>query len=215
MTAWKLTTIVLLALWASNFKPAFAQPQLDTGLYLGGGYGFGKAGVRTDGIAAALQRNGFTTVTTSADESSEGWKLFAGYQFHRNIAFEAGYADLGKFSAFAVTIPAGTTRQTYNSTGWGADLIAIWPFGNGFSIYGRGGVLFSETRTNIVNTGAVRSRTSEAKNSDVGYKLGMGLGYDFTRNWRVRGEWERYNVANIGDGHANVDFFSVSLLYKF
>lgn len=215
MTVGNLTAMVLLVVWTSAVNPAFAQSQPDTGFYLGGGLGISKAGVSTSGLAAALQRGGFTTVTTSADESSEGWKLFAGYQFHRNLALEAGYADLGTFSAFAATVPAGTTTTSFQSTAWGADLIAIWPVVRGFSLFGRGGLLFSETRTEFRNTGAVRSRVTDAKDAEVSYRLGLGLGYDFTRHWRLRGEWERYRVAGGNGGRADVDFHSVSLNYKF
>jgi OmpA-OmpF porin, OOP family len=50
---------------------------------------------------------------------------------------------------------------------------------------------------------------------ELNHKFGLGLQYKFTENFGVRAEAERYRVGNGVGGKANVDLFSVGLVYLF
>lgn len=202
----------LVAATAGIPPVAFAQ---DTGWYVGAGVGQSKIDIDEAGINAQLRALGAASATTSSDEKDTGWKLFGGYQFNKNFAVEGGYVDLGRFSAFSTTVPAGTLSLRATSTAWNLDAVGILPFGNNFSLLGRVGVVRSETKVSAAGTGAVVVLVPNLKDHDTNYKLGLGLGYDFTKSLGVRGEWERYRVADGTGGRDDVDLFSVSLRVKF
>lgn len=187
----------------------------DKGWYVGAGVGRSNADIDTGAINAGLIASGFAAATTTADEDDTGWKLFAGYQLNKNFAVEVGYADLGQFSANSTTVPAGTLRTNIDTTAWGVDAVGILPFGNNFSLLGRVGVVRSETKISLAGTGAVVVLVPNLKDHETSYKLGLGVGYDFTKSVGVRGEWERYRVADGAGDKADVDLFSVSLRVKF
>lgn len=187
----------------------------DQGWYIGGGVGVSKADVDEGSFNAGLIAAGFAAATTTSDEKDTGWKLFVGYQLNKNFAVEGGYADLGRFSAFSTTVPAGTLSTRFTSTAWNLDAVGILPFGNNFSLLGRVGVVRSETKVSLARTGAVVVLVPNLKDHETSYKLGLGVGYDFTKTMGVRGEWERYRVSDGAGDKSDVDLFSVSLRVKF
>jgi len=202
--------------------PALAQ-QKESGWYVGGGLGQSRVNIDEAGINAGIAAlvPGLTSVTTS-DETDTGWKLFAGYQFNKNIALEASYADLGKFSTFTTITGAATGSGAGDiklSNNWSGDVLGILPFGNGFSLFGRLGLLYSETKTSATVTRAtplpVVTAGLSQKDNEWSYKFGVGIGYEFTPQFGIRGEWERYRVSDGAGGTADADLWSASLRFKF
>lgn len=154
----------------------------DTGLYIGAAVG--QANVRN--LCGDLAPLG----VTSCDEKDFSWKLSAGYQFHRNFAAELGFVDFGKVSA---TGPAGTASIRTR----GVELLGVAkvPLTESFGAYAKAGV--------------VRWDTSGAGNDDgTEFTFGLGLSYDFTRNFGARLEWQRYTDLVI-------DTFMLGATYKF
>jgi OOP family OmpA-OmpF porin len=202
--------------------PALAQ-QKDSGWYIGGGLGQSRVNIDEAGINAGIvaQIPGLTAVTSS-DETDTGWKLYGGYQFNKNIALELTYADLGKFNTF--TTFTGVARGSGTGdiklqNNWSGDVLGILPFGNGFSVFGRLGLLYSETKTSATATRTaplpvVTVGLSQSDN-EWSYKFGLGVGYEFTPQFGIRGEWERYRVSDGAGGTADADLWSVSVRYKF
>ncbi len=191
-------------------SPASAQlafGRMDTGLYLGAGVGQSRGNVDTTGIAG------------SKDENDVGFKVFAGYRFHRNVAVEAGYYDLGKLKfsgALAGAIPpfaAGTAVSGSSRTRAGAvSVVGIMPLGSEFSLLGKLGVSYSRQTTDI----SVGGLSGSVKDNATELTYGLGARYDFTPNVGVRAEWERFRVGgNNGGGKNDIDLYSVNLLYTF
>src|SRR5258706_15417969 len=83
----KRHVLALLGAFAISV-PAFAA---DTGGYLVGMFGQTKA--------KDIDTTGLTNV--SVDDTDTGIKLGGGYAFHRNVAVEVAYVDLGKATASA------------------------------------------------------------------------------------------------------------------
>ena len=186
--------------------------------YLGAGAGQSRTKLEDSSVNAALLGTGATAVATAKDDHSLEYKAFVGYQFHRYFAVEGGYFNLGKTSFNATTTPAGTLHgESKNSSGFNLDLVALLPLmADRLSLLARVGVQSSKTSDLFAGTGAAAALRAPifSKNS-TGYKAGLGVEFDFTRNIGVRGEWERYRVSDGFDGHANVDAYTLSLLYKF
>lgn len=215
-----LAAAALVAAGTLAAVPAYAQMKWQ-GFYVGGGIGQSKIDdFDTAGInSVVLSRPGVTSAITSVDDKDTGWKVFAGYQVNQNFAVEAGYVNLGKFSTFTTVTPFGTVAgEVKMENNWFGDVLGIVPLGNNFSIFGRIGLVWSETKVSASGTIPPAPGTSFGigrKDDDFSWKFGLGLGYDFTPQWGVRGEWERYRVSDGSGGKSDADLFSVSLRFRF
>lgn len=187
----------------------------DTGWYGGVNIGRSHAKIDADAINTGLLGLGFTNASTSKDENDTGYKIFAGYNFTKNFALEGGYFDLGKFSFNSTTAPAGTLQGTLKVSGFNLDAVGILPIQDNFSVFGRVGVQYAETKDSFSGTGAVVVTNPNPKKSETNYKMGLGAGYDFTKTVGLRAEWERYRVSDgLGD-KGDVDLYSLGLRFKF
>ena len=187
----------------------------DLGGYVGGNIGRSKSHFDEAAIAAQVRAPGLATTALSVDDEERGFKLFGGYQFHRNFAAEVGYFDLGDFGFHTSTVPAGTQAAEIKVKGGNLDLVGILPITEQFSAFGRVGAIYAKTRGSFSGTGAVVTVNPNPRDSDWSYKYGLGLQYDFTQHFGVRAEAERYRVSDSVRGKENVDFFSLGLVFRF
>jgi OOP family OmpA-OmpF porin len=177
---------------------AWAQAPQDVGLYLGGSLGYSTIDLDTGGLAAA----GMTTL--SSDDNDTGWKLFAGYQFHRNWAVEGTYYDLGKFNASGVVTGTATPANvSVKVKGWGLAAVGILPLQQNFSLFGKLGGFWSDSNASA-SAGPFAAATGDSNSEFMG---GIGVMYNFSHNLGVRAEAEF-----IG---SDVQFYSIGLQFKF
>ena len=172
--------------------PAAAQMGRDSGFYIGGSIGGSKAKDFCSSLGGGA---------TSCDEKDTAWRLLAGYQINRNFAIEAGYHDLGKFST---TGPAADV----DANAWELVGIGAIPVG-ALSFYGKLGVFRGEAKG-----GGAAAGTKETNGAVT---FGLGLQYDITRQFGLRGEWQRYPKLGGGNfgGDTDVDVFSLGALFRF
>jgi len=206
-----LDTLSLLVLAAIASPLAMAA---DPTWYLGGNIGQSRPDLDEGRIANQVLGPGLA-VTSSHDDRDTGAKLFGGYRFHRNFAIEGGYFDLGKVGFSATTIPAGTFTGSLRVKGLNLDTVGILPMGEKFSAFGRIGVTYARTRDTFSGTGAAIVLNPNPSERDWGYKLGLGLQYDFTPRFGARAEVERYRVNDAVGGYSNINLISVGLVYLF
>ena len=182
----------------SSGGTAWAQAPQDVGLYLGGSLGYSTI----DLDVGALRAAGMTTL--SSDDNDTGWKLFAGYQFHRNWAVEGSYYDLGNFNASGtVTGTATPANVSVNVKGWGLAAVGILPLQQNFSLFGKLGGFWSDSSASAT-AGPFAAATGDS-NSE--WLAGIGMTYNFSRNWGVRAEAEF-----IG---SDTQFYSIGVQFKF
>jgi OOP family OmpA-OmpF porin len=187
----------------------------DAGWYIGGNVGQSQAKIDDERIIGGLTAGGFATTSINDDDRDLGFKVFGGYQFNKYFALESGYFDLGKFGFTATTAPAGAFNGNIKIKGVNFDTVALLPFTDRFSAFGRIGVNYAEAKDTFSGTGSVHvlnpTRTRRAAN----YKIGLGLEYDITESLGLRAEVERYRiddgVYNLGD----IDLASAGLVYRF
>ncbi|HKA45825.1 MAG TPA: porin family protein [Burkholderiales bacterium] len=215
--AFRKIAVAALAAGSLVAVPAYAQQMKESGWYVGGGLGQSRADIDEAGINFAFTSiGGITSAATTSDKSDFGWKLFGGYQINRNFAVEGGYASLGKFGTVTRTTPPGTfSGEIKVENNWFGDVLGIVPLGNNFSAFGRVGLVYSETKVNLTGVGPGGTAGIGSKDNDWNWKAGLGVGYEFTNQLGLRGEWERYRVSDGLGGHGDVDLFSASLRYKF
>jgi OOP family OmpA-OmpF porin len=214
--ATKLTALAFVT--ASLTGSAWAAGNADgSGFYIGLGAGASSAKIDSGSINSDLQSLGFSSATTSTDEGSVAYKAFAGYSFNKYIAIEGGYFDLGTFKFNSTVTPPGTLNGEIKSSGFNLGAVLSYPFGQGFSVFGRVGVQNAKTKVNYTSTGSVLVINPESSETKTNWDAGLGLGYQFANGIGVRAEWERYRVPDgtNTDNTSNVDLFGISVVYKF
>lgn len=187
----------------------------DAGWYGGANVGQSRATIDDARISSGLQSGGFTSSTIVDDDRSTGYKIFGGYQLNKNFAVEGGYFDLGKFGYTATTVPAGTLNGTLKARGLNLDLVGTLPMTERFSVFGRVGVNYAQTRDNFSGTGNVLVTNPNPRKNDTNYKFGAGLQYAFTDSLAMRLEAERYRINDAVGNKGDVDLYSVGLIYRF
>jgi OOP family OmpA-OmpF porin len=186
--------VAATALGASSASFAQVAKPADAGFYIGGSVGQSTADCNA-------------TARTSCDDEDTAWKIFGGYQFNRNFAAELGYSELGEVSS------SGPFSTKVDSKLW--DLVGVGsiPLGNNFSLYGKLGAYRADAElSSSVGVSGDKSTT------DLTY--GLGARYDFTRNFGVRAEWQRYQGIEVPStavtsGDSDIDVLNIGALWKF
>ncbi len=213
----KGSRIKRMAAWAAiaaTISP-WALAADDLGWYGGANIGRSAANIDDARIISGLAAGGLGTSPISDRDRSTGFKLYGGYQLHRNFAFEGGYFDLGKFGYTANTIPTGTLDGNIRLKGFNLDAVGLLPFTDRFSALGRVGLNYAKASDSFTGTGAVNVTNPNPSKSGTNYKLGVGLQYAFTEALGMRAEVERYRVNDAVGNKGHVDLFSVGLVYRF
>ncbi len=158
---------------------------------------------------------GFITTSIRNDDRDTGFKLFGGYSFNRYFAIEGGYYNLGRFGFVATTVPAGTLTGRIKVQGVNLDLVGSVPIGEKFSVFGRIGATYGDTKDTFVGTGAVVVLGPNPHNRGANWKFGAGLQYDINESLAVRAEGERYRIDDAVGGKDHVDLLSLGLIFRF
>jgi OOP family OmpA-OmpF porin len=195
---------LLLYALAPGLAPAAGPAPDPRGFYLGASVGPSHS---NDWCGPFLDA---TLVT--CDNSSIGYKLYGGYRVNEFVGFEAGYLDLGKFSA-TLDSSSGAISDKVRLRGATAHAVLYLPVTPEFSVFGKAGGIYwtlkSETYINAV----------PANRSDNGFDVAVGLGaqYFFTRHFALRAEFEYLpNVGNASTfGDTDQQLWTIGALWKF
>lgn len=209
----KITQAITALALAGMALPAMAQAQ--DGWYIGAGGGLAHTQIDRFEITADLNNAGYQVTDFQEDERDFGYKLFAGYQFTKNFSFEASYFDLGEFSYQATTVPTGMKTGELDFRGWSLDLIGMLPMSERSSLYARVGAHNSASSVEFVGTGAVNVINPSFRKTSMDHKLGLGYQYQMSDHFAMRLEVERYSMDDAVGNRGDIDFLSLSLLYRF
>jgi OOP family OmpA-OmpF porin len=132
------------------------------------------------------------------------WKIFGGWQFHRALSAELGYAQLGKVTASE----PGLTDEA-KATAFELSALASWRFADRFSVFGRLGAYRAQVKEDTNFAGSFSNT-----NTDLTY--GAGFRYDMAANFALRAEWQRYKGVGGGDiDKSDVDLLAITALWNF
>ena len=173
-----------------------SAPVFWTGPYIGLNAGW------TGGTARTTDLNGYAAVAgTSYGRSPSGFTggLQVGYNYQVSPNFvvgiegEVGYLDLKKTT---VSPLVATTTAWTNAGAYGAITGKLGFAADAFLIYGKGGVALYGGDSHVRDS--VTAPTIDASSSDtrVGWTLGAGVEYAFTRNWSAKLEYDHYDFGN-------------------
>lgn len=206
----KLQPLALATLFLFTATPSMAQ---DAGWwYVGAGVGTARAKLDEQGITQGVL--GVPATSFDSDRRATAGRFFGGYQIHRNVAVEAGYFDLGRYSLNA-TVPGGTLASDLRVKGFDLGLVGTLPLTERLSALARLGVQTARTENSFRTTGLVTTANPTSKDRDTNGMAGVGLQYAFTPSLLMRGEVGRYRVADGVGQHADVNVVSVSLVIPF
>ncbi|SHG49564.1 OmpA family protein [Massilia sp. CF038] len=205
---------MLMSQGASAQQADFANPEwANHAWYVGGGWGTTRGHFEDSEIINSITTPTYTPNSYRSDEKDPGYKLFVGKQLSRNWALEAGVVDLGGFD-FNTTSTQGTEsggRVRY--IGAHLDLLGILPLNERWSVFGRVGAHYTESRSKITGS-QYAAYGVNTKDKAWGPKVGLGLEYKFNEALAMRGEWERYRQDDVFRTKADVDMWSLGLVYK-
>ena len=141
----------------------------------------------------------------TVDGKDTGFKIFGGYQFNQYFGLELAYVDLGKASYSGTFLGAPVTGGAVETWGVNFSAVGTLPLGSNFALFGKVGFFTWESEASDTTGGVPFSGTEDG--TDVSY--GLGVSYNFTKNFGVRAEWESFKA--VGD----IDLLSIGVVYKF
>jgi len=211
----KITAGILALAGCTLINSSLAMAE-DSGFYLGGNAGPTISHLDESGMTNRVAGPGLNITSITRDNNSIGYKLFGGYQFNNYLALEGGWFDLGRFNFRSTSTPAGTLNGDMKFRGVNMDALLRFPISDQFSLFGRGGVTYAQTRDSFTSTGAIVLPANPTPNKWAwNPKYGVGLEYDVTPSFGIRAEAERYRVNDAVGGNGNVDLFSLGIIYRF
>jgi len=205
--------LALAALAALCASPASAQA--DSYYYLGLSGGQSRGQIDEGRISNNLAGPGLTLNSINSQERDITWKAFGGYQLNRFLAVEAGFFSLGSFDFTTTTTPAGKLQGQTKLQGLNLDLVATLPISDRWSGLARVGGQYARTRGEYTGSGAVGPFHNTPSERRSNLKVGLGLQYEFSPSFLMRGEVERYRVSDAMGGRDNVNAYTVSAVFPF
>jgi len=204
-----------LSLLALALVSSQAATAADDGWYAGLSLGESHVNIDESRIIARLLNDGFTSASLRENDKDFSYKVLGGYQFNRHFAMEGGYFNLGRFGYNAEMEPTASTRGDTRMKGLNLDLVGILPISESFSVFGRAGAIYGQTRTRFFGQGPVTVDPSRASEREVSHKYGVGLQYNLSPSVTMRIEAERYRMDDAIDRTGDIDVFTVGAVYRF
>jgi long-chain fatty acid transport protein len=159
-------------------------------------------GINFDGLYAGLnfgQSKYRGEDADSANTRTEGWKVYAGYQFNKYLGVEGGYINLND-----TTGTSGTVSTNIDTDAWALAAVVSYPLTDKLSVMGKLGaayMLADEKRSDSLE-----------QTGDDSYEpnYGVGVSYALLDNLSLRAEWERFDRED-----HDIDLISAGMVVKF
>lgn len=174
----------LAALAVAAAAPAAHAQSEDSGWYLGGGVG--QFNAQIDGIDEV------DDTVANWDEDDTAYKFFGGYRLNKFLAFELDYINLGKPSG--AVVPGVNVDASID--GFAPYVVATFPLGQVFEIYGRLGYYFYDATVGVESELDGRA-TFDEESEDLVY--GAGIGANIGERLNLRFEYERFDLEGVDD----------------
>lgn len=168
-----------------------ASAQLTNKAYIGGAFGASNVAVEC----------GFPY---SCDNDDTGYKFYAGYKVHPQIAIEGGYIDFGKSSISIGSIGVGSIAVD----GFLVNAAGRLPFTRELTGVGRLGLAFVDTK---VSGSTIYGNRTEGTTSAY---FGLGLEYSFNKNLRGTAAAD-FTTGEFDGNEGTVRLLSIGLQYDF
>lgn len=162
------------------------------------------AGINFDGWYGGFNfgQSKYDVSAAFADTRTEGWKVYAGYEFNKYLGVEGGYVNLND-----MTSRTGAVRTEIDTDAWTLGAVVSYPVTAKLSVMGKLGGAFMLADIDTKNGAALTARTG-----DDGFEpnYGVGVSYALFDNMNLRAEWERFDRKDL-----NIDLLSAGMVVKF
>ena len=196
-----------------------AAPCAHAQWYVGASAGESRTSSKGGSQADQLLDLGFDDASSSVDDKDTAYRIHAGYQFHRYLAVEAGYVDLGRTSIHSTVQPTGSLDTRIKAKGFDLSAVGMLPLGEQFMVFARIGAFAAETRASFSGSGSVALSSGEEtqKKRTTGAVYGIGATYNFTPQLALRAEWNRYQkIGNdLTGGEFDAKTLTAGIQYRF
>lgn len=129
--------------------------------------------------------------------NSTAYEIYAGGMWNKNFGLEVGLTDFGNIHR------PGNSVDAY---GISVKAVGVVPISESFSAFAKLGTMY--TRTKVTGTSSVLS------DNGWGTTYGVGVNYDFTRQFAAVLEWDQTNL-NLAGSSDHINTTSVGLKYRF
>jgi len=193
-----------------------------SGIYLGASVGRAKVDLDKNDLVTDLSSLGVTNISSSQDDTTTAWKIFAGYQFNPYLSLEGGYVDFGKYKVKVngSSVDGGVTyKGDVDAQAVFADLVGHLPLmENALSIFGKVGGAYTRLKVSQSLSVGGDFLSDDERDNEFVWKLGAGFRYNFTKQFGVRAEYERYFNVGGNDttgGQSDVGMWSIGATFLF
>ena len=161
------------------------------------------------------------TCTSSIDKSDSTWRARVGYQFNENWGVEGAYEDLGQtYSGTINTNNPSSYSANQDTTAWTLAAVGKAPVSQNrrLKVYGKLGASRWESKRDLQVNANPSVRVKEKGTDPV---AGIGLEYDVSNQWTVRGGYDRhfnvgkFNNAISGTVEKDVDALTIGASFNF
>jgi OmpA-like transmembrane domain len=163
------------------------------------------------------------TSTPTFDDSDFAYGAVLGYRFAPFFGGEIAYFDLGdlKYNSdltvnpigLGATLPASASFNIKVS-GVGASALAYLPLSESWELYGRGGVLFTNTEIEFVPQFQGQTGGGSFSGNSTDLYAGVGGSYRLGEAFTFRVEFQRFiNVGNSDTTEFDLDFVTFQVMY--
>jgi opacity protein-like surface antigen len=203
----------------------------ELGFYAGGFYGEAENELEQAPFAneALLVYDAFgfgpQAIQSKFETSDSIYSFFAGYRWLQNLAFEAGFMDLGSVvysdEAGGIFLETGepenwNQRITSSTSGFTLSALGILPLNYRMEAFVRGGVLLSSGERRVRISDGIASRQGRISESDVDFLAGAGLSFTFAEIYALRLEYQRvFDAGDAATGEADVDLYALGITVVF
>lgn len=172
-------------------------------------YGEGEwDGINFDGWYAGFGfgQSKYSDAKDTANPRTEGWKVYAGYQFNKYLGFEGGYANLND-----MTDRVGAVTTNMATDAWTLAGVLSYPLTDKLSVMGKLGAAYM-LRDIKIRDGIIENGMDMKTVGDDSYQpnYGVGVSYALLDFLNLRAEWERFDTND-----SNIDLMTAGIVMKF
>ncbi len=168
-------------------------------------------------------------ISSSADTTALGYKVFTGHQFNPHIGMELAYLYLGYSSFQGVSsgnVPSvwkpGNVGGETEGRGVSVEALAAWTVRR-LKLSAKGGLFFWDSKVTYEPTIAATSVVDDPDQSNrsviyddgVSFIYGVGAELRVYKNWWLRAEWQRTTLGLVKTDDYSVNLMTLGVLLAF